>query len=155
MWQKADSGKGMGWESALKFATEQKTGGYTDWRLPSVKELQSLVDYSISFQTDQKPSISPLFESSRIKRPDGKMDVPYYWSGTTLLDGPAPGDQAAYVAFGTAMAKPFGYLLDAHGSGAVRSDPKTGKTNSAPVFFGPQGDFQEVFNYVRCVRVSR
>ncbi len=153
MWQKDDSHQGLNWKEALKFSRSQVTGGYHDWRLPSAKELQSIVDYSYSYQVDGKPSASNLFSFSQLQRPDSKIDVPYYWTGTTLLDGPEPGNMAVYVVFGTAMAKPFESIVDAHGSGAVRSDPKSKpKSEKAPIYFGPQGDLQFVLNYVRCVR---
>lgn len=155
MWEKTDSGVGMDWKSALQYASTRRTGGYQDWRLPSVKELQSLVDYSISYEKDHRPAISPPFRCSTIVSPGGEKDVPYYWSGTTLLDGPHPGNLAAYVIFGRAMARPRpeAPVVDAHGSGAVRSDPKSGgHKGEPPTFFGPQGDYQAFFNFVRCVR---
>jgi len=46
MWMKADSGKAMNWRQALKWAEDLEYGGYSDWRLPNAKELQSIVDYS-------------------------------------------------------------------------------------------------------------
>lgn len=152
MWQKHDSGHGMDWTTALDFAGNQKTAGHEDWRLPSVKELQSLVDYSVSFRKDRVPAISPLFICSRIRDPEGNEDVPYYWTGTTLQDGPSPGDQAAYVVFGTAMAMPGNRIVDAHGSGAVRCDPKTPLKIGEERFFGPQSDYRSGSNFVRCVR---
>ncbi len=45
-----------------------------------------------------------------------------------------------------------GILMDVHGAGAQRSDPKTGDPQDYPAFLGPQGDVRYVFNYVRCVR---
>ena len=42
MWEKADSGSGMDWEAALTYAENATTGGYDDWRLPNIKELQVL-----------------------------------------------------------------------------------------------------------------
>lgn len=47
-WSQNDSGRGMKWEDALGWAQQknaEKFCGHDDWRLPSVKELQSLVDY--------------------------------------------------------------------------------------------------------------
>lgn len=153
MWQKNDSQRGMTWKEALVYSQNQVTGGFDDWRMPSAKELQSLVDYTISYQLTGKPASSSFFNFSQISRPDQKMDVPYYWTGTTLLDGPSPGSMAVYVVFGTAMAKPSDLLVDAHGSGAVRADPKFNDSKDGkPVYFGPQGDLQIVFNFVRCVR---
>ena len=152
MWQKLDSGRTMDWSGALNYAAKLDLAGHTDWRLPSIKELQSIVDYSRSPKSTNSAAIDPLFSCSAITNPDGKQNYPYYWSGTTLLDGPQPGNQAAYVCFGIATAKVGGKIVDAHGAGAVRSDPKSGSAAEYPRYFGPQGDMQVVYNHVRCVR---
>lgn len=59
-----------------------------------------------------------------------------------------------YIAFGEAQGEMFGNLLDVHGAGSQRSNPKSGNVNDYPIYFGPQGDVQYVFNYVRCVRTT-
>jgi len=43
-------------------------------------------------------------------------------------------------------------LLDVHGAGAQRSDPKNGDPDDYPFGHGPQGDVIRIFNYVRLVR---
>jgi len=43
-------------------------------------------------------------------------------------------------------------LLDVHGAGAQRSDPKTGDAADYAGGHGPQGDVVRIDNYVRCVR---
>ncbi len=43
-------------------------------------------------------------------------------------------------------------VLDVHGAGAQRSDPKTGNPDDYPTGFGPQGDVIRIYNYVRLVR---
>jgi len=43
-------------------------------------------------------------------------------------------------------------LLDVHGAGAQRSDPKVGDPANWPYGHGPQGDVIRIFNYVRLVR---
>ena len=147
-WQKSDSRKGMNWEEALNYAENSTLGGYDDWRLPNAKELQSIVDYSRSPQTTDSPAIDPVFQTSAIINEGGDRDYPYYWTSTTHLDGPNPGDGAVYIAFGEALGKMRGEIMDVHGAGSQRSDPKTG----APTSRGPQGDMIRVDNYVRLVR---
>jgi hypothetical protein len=151
MWAKNDSTQGMNWQSALSFAANLKLAGHPDWRLPNAKELQSIADYT------RIPAIDPIFQISRL--PDG--EYPYFWSSTTHLDGPPDrqGGAAVYVAFGRAlgwMQFPPGSgnynLLDVHGAGAQRSDPKSGDPAQFPYGRGPQGDVIRIFNYVRCVR---
>ena len=63
--------------------------------------------------------------------------------------GPPPGmGGASFASSGSASD-----IIDVHGAGAQRSDPKTGDPDDYPVYgHGPQGDVQRVYNYVRCVR---
>ena len=62
-----------------------------------------------------------------------------------------------YFAFGEALGcMSFGGgdcdVIDVHGAGAQRSDPKSGNRTDYPQFFGPQGDVLRVYNHARCVR---
>lgn len=149
-WQQADSKKAMNWQDALGYCENLNLGGRTDWRLPSVKELQSIVDYTRSPQTSNSAAIAPLFAVTKAES--------YFWSSTTHMDGPKP-IRAAYVAFGRAMgyfSAPQGgnskRFMDVHGAGAQRSDPKSGDPNQYMGGHGPQGDDVRIDNYVRCVR---
>ncbi|XPV77515.1 MAG: DUF1566 domain-containing protein [Desulfovibrio sp.] len=149
MWQQLDSGKGLDWEEALAYANAFSLGGYSDWRLPNAKELQSIVDYSRSPKTTGSPAIDPLFKNTKRES--------HYWTGTTHLDG-GHVEAAVYLAFGRAM----GYMrsprtgsteyMDVHGAGAQRSDPKSGNPDRFKNGRGPQGDEVLIYNYVRCVR---
>lgn len=155
MWQKSDSGQGMDWEQALRYAENLTLAKYNDWRLPNAKELQSIVDYSRSPQTSGTAAIYPIFKTTVIKDPEGKRNYPYFWTSTTHLDGPNPYRSAVYIAFGAAQGKMHGRLMDVHGAGSQRSDPKSGNPRDYPQYFGPQGDLRYVFNYVRCVRIVK
>lgn len=153
MWQKADDGIARNWEEALAYAENLNVASNNDWRLPNAKELQSIVDYSRSPQTTNSPAIDPVFETTQITDPDGNAgNYPFFWTGTTHLDGVNPYAGAVYLAFGEGQGKMNGVLMDVHGAGCQRSDPKSGDVNDYPQFFGPQGDVRYVFNYVRYVR---
>lgn len=152
MWQKADDGQGRDWKESLNYAESLDLAGYSDWRLPNAKELQSIVDYSRSPQTTNSAAINPIFDITSIIDPEGNINYPFFWTSTTHQDGKNPYDSAAYVSFGEAQGKMFNNLMDVHGAGAQRSDPKSGNENNYPEFFGPQGDIRYVYNYVRCVR---
>jgi len=153
MWQQSDDGTTRDWENALSYAENLTLAGYNDWRLPNVKELQSIVDYTRSPDITNSAAIDPLFSATSFNDPNGiPGQYGYYWTGSPMMDGSNPYSQAAYIAFGEAQGKMNGNLMDAHGAGAGRSDPKTGDPGDYPQYFGPQGDVLYVFNYVRCVR---
>ena len=153
MWQKADDGTARDWEESLDYAENLSFATYSDWRLPNAKELQSIVDYSRSPQTTNSPAIDPIFSTTEISDPDGNTGhYPFFWTSTTHLDGTNPYASGVYVAFGEGQGEMNGNLMDVHGAGCQRSDPKSGDINAYPQFQGPQGDVRYVYNYVRCVR---
>ena len=92
MWMKVDSGElkagknkdgKLNWQEALDWAENLEYAGYSDWRLPNVKELQSIVDYTRSPATTNSAANDPIFQTTSIIAESGQEDYPYYWSGTT------------------------------------------------------------------------
>jgi hypothetical protein len=160
MWMQDDSQRGYDWQGALAYAEGLEHAGHDDWRLPNAKELQSIVDYSRSPATSSSAAIDPLFNTTPITDEGGSQDYASYWSSTTHVNmSRSPGANAAYVAFGRAlgfMEMPPGsgnrQLLDVHGAGAQRSDPKSGDPADWPQGHGPQGDVVRIYNHVRAVR---
>jgi hypothetical protein len=74
VWQKGDDGTTRNWEPALGYCEGLSLGGKTDWRLPNVKELSSIVDYTKgTFTIDDAFSTFPN---------QSNLD---YWSSTTYL----------------------------------------------------------------------
>jgi hypothetical protein len=160
MWQKSDDGVTRNWEDALGYAETLDLAGYTDWRLPDAKELQSIVDYTRAPDalnpSQQAPAIDPIFDISD--------DEGWFWTGTTLNEAPPHtgwGTEGVYLAFGLAtgwMESPPGSgiynLWNVHGAGAQRGDPKIGNPDDYPYGFGPQGDVIRIYNYARCVRTA-
>lgn len=152
MWQQSDDGVERDWETALDYAENLELAGHNDWRVPNAKELQSIVDYARSKQTTDSAAIDPIFNTTEIVDIDGYSQYPYFWTSTTHLDGIGVYDKAVYIAFGEAQGIMHDKLMDVHGAGAQRSDPKTGDYEQYPTYWGPQGDIRYVYNYVRCVR---
>ncbi|MGE4564641.1 MAG: DUF1566 domain-containing protein [Victivallaceae bacterium] len=154
VWCRSDSGKGLDYPHALEWIADlnrRKYLGHNDWRLPTVKELQSLVDYSRSPAVTSSPAIDPVFSCTRISNEAGESDYPCYWSSTMLKSGPGR-EEPCYVAFGRAMGLMHGEWTDVHGAGAQRSDPGTGDPRQYSRGRGPQGDAVRIYNFVRPVR---
>jgi len=164
-WTKLDSGHlkagehkdgTLNWEQALRWTEDLEFAGHSDWRLPNAKELQSIVDYSRSPDTTHSAAIDPVFKVTPIRDALGKVNYPFYWSSTTHKRM-GSGDAAVYVAFGRSQGwmPRFGgqyTLLDVHGAGSQRSDPKAGDPAQFPHGRGPQGDVISIYNMVRPVR---
>jgi hypothetical protein len=141
MWQRVDDGATFNWKEALIYAKNNQLAGYTDWRLPNTKELQSIVDY------DKKtiPAIDENFFSCTNN--DG-----WFWTSTTQGDFK---NTACYIAFGKAYSKDNSSVkeyYDWHGAGAQRSDPKSGKIEDYLMESINAADSIRIKNYVRLVR---
>ena len=72
IWQQDEGPADMTWEDGLAYARALDLGGHKDWRLPNIKELQSLND-----ETRANPSIN------REAFPGAQATE--YWSSTTLF----------------------------------------------------------------------
>ena len=63
--------KNTTWQDALVYCHELRLGGRSDWRLPNIKELRSIVDRSRF-----NPTIDSVFTN---------VVSNYYWSSTTVV----------------------------------------------------------------------
>ncbi len=71
IWQKTPNSTAQTWEQALAYAEGLTIGSSSDWRLPNIKELQSLNN-----ELATNPSVfAPYFSS---------LGIHNYWSSTTL-----------------------------------------------------------------------
>jgi arylsulfatase A-like enzyme len=157
MWLKEDSGATVGtldWIEALAWSEELEYAGYDDWRLPDAKELHTLVDYSrapdAEDESRRSAAIDPIFELTEMES--------WFWSSSSLGDDLFA--WAVYVCFGQASAVDTNTglpTINAHGAGAMRSDPKTGDPQDfvgEDGGHGPQNDQVRIQNYVRPVRTA-
>ncbi len=148
MWAKSDSGSRMNWVEALEFAQNSTLAGYSDWRLPNAKELQSLVDY----EKKELPAINTDYFDVTPKKFESEQDSYYVWTSTTQGDFK---HTAVYVAFGQAWSKKNSNstdYFDWHGAGAQRSDPKTGSPKDYELASEMAADYISIDNWVRLVR---
>lgn len=138
MWTTASRGPAA-WSTALDACNNLTTGGYADWRLPSVNELESLINYNRSRSAPTLPVDHPF---TGILSADG---VQYgYWSGTVHPGSPS---QAYVLTFYDGYIRPLtvasstGRYLACRGGIEIRDAfppepsaqlplPATGQTNS-------------------------
>ncbi|MFH0998432.1 MAG: DUF1566 domain-containing protein [Pseudomonadota bacterium] len=70
IWQQTGSSNTQTWEQSLAYCEGLNLAGYTDWRLPTIKELRSLADYS-----RHNPAINTTYFPNTA--------ASFYWSSTT------------------------------------------------------------------------
>jgi hypothetical protein len=116
--------------------------------------MQSILDYSRAPDATNSAAIDPVFNITQITNEAGQVDYPWFWTGTTHLKSNGSTSNAVYITFGRGLGSMDNVnVIDVHGAGCQRSDPKTGSANDYPTWGnGPQGDVRRVFNYVRLVR---
>ena len=70
MWQQRDDGTERNWQEALDYCNCLSLAGHNDWRLPNIKELESIVDI-----TRYNPAIDGVYFSA--------TQSSNYWSATS------------------------------------------------------------------------
>lgn len=132
IWQKGDSETPLDWESARNYCSNLKDDGYFKWRVPSAKELQSIVDYTSTPDTTGFAALDrEYFFATPIINENGDNDYGVYWSGTEYDK-----NSAVVISFGRDMQFINNYWIDLNGAGSQRKDLKNVKNR----------------NFVRCVR---
>jgi hypothetical protein len=106
VWQQdtGNDGNPLNWFAALEYCENLSFAGHDDWRLPNVRELQSIVDYG-RFDQAIDPVFGALFSS--------------YWSSTSTAGDPS---DACLVTFNNGFVQD-GYKFNTHAVRAVRSGP--------------------------------
>ncbi len=100
MWVKARGAK-VTWRAALAGAPACRVGGYTDWRMPTIKELYSLINFSGGFHlttANSTPYLDTRYldfaygDEARGERPIDCQD----WSATTYVGTTMGGNPTAF-----------------------------------------------------------
>lgn len=97
VWEQAPALDFLGsFGEATSYCVNKTVGGTRGWRLPSVVELASLID----------PSLSPPFVPTNVFTGLQGTSFTGYWSATTVSDSP---DRAWRVIFGSGLAASNGH----------------------------------------------
>lgn len=105
VWQKESDDTRRNWETANSYCSNLNLGGHVDWRLPSIKEVTSLVHYGKEYR---------LIDLNYFPNTaDPSMSMPYYWSSSTSANGPegawavdfSNGEVGSYHTQGTGFTK--------------------------------------------------
>ena len=87
IWTIEDNGSDLGWNQAYNYCESLTLGGHTDWRLPTLDELQGLYDGSLSKQYKAKGPINlkgaSLWSGTRNKQGDAWM-FNFGYGGTSV-----------------------------------------------------------------------
>ncbi len=97
-WQDDAVGSTMVWEDAITYCEDLSLGGYSDWRLPNVNELKSIVN-----RAKVNPAIKDGFENVSSNR---------YW-GSTTVEGDERDAWIVYFNYGGVYygRKDYGYYV--------------------------------------------
>lgn len=106
LWQHSTSSQTYTWGEALAYCEALTAGGHTDWRLPNIRELASLLHFAYT-----QPVIHPTFS---VASPDSR-----YWSSTSSSGTLALG-VVFHTAFITGVAKTPANPEDPYGRINVR-----------------------------------
>jgi hypothetical protein len=92
MWAAQDSDKRMGWHKAVKYCQKLRSQGYSDWRLPSITELVSLVNLK-AYATEHVGSSDIMHWNGDLHVNGGLLlNGDRHWSSTQL-------SKSSYSAF--------------------------------------------------------
>lgn len=78
MWLQAPS-SALNWKGAIAWAEGLVQAGYSDWRLPNIKELQTLIDYTLTSANDASGAVACV---NRVLFPE--VTATAHWASTTL-----------------------------------------------------------------------
>lgn len=129
-WLRSPQGSNK-WKAAVALCEELTTGGYDDWRLPTVKELYSLLDYAESGPL--LPSDHPFLD---VKSMYENSDSISMWTSEVTADSPSEAWTVDIYdgTTGTCHSNYYQLIWPVRGASAEMPSPRfTNPDGSAPV----------------------
>jgi len=122
VWQ-ADMGDKLSFDEALQYANSSQLGGFTDWRIPTIKELYSLIQFSGSVKGEK--AIYPFIDTRYFDQPLGDTSAgereidAQIWSSTKYVGKTMNKDE---TVFGV-------NFVDGRIKGYPQYNPRSGEAN--------------------------
>ncbi len=113
VWEKTPQNTMTQWSGAIFDCMDKTVGGRKGWRLPSVHELQSLVDPSVAAPGQTLPTLHPFLN----------VESSHYWSASTRDDFPTG---AWTVFFGGGIVGSSDKITDQNRTWCVRAGHNDG-----------------------------
>jgi hypothetical protein len=99
MWAAKDSGKEVSWHKATKYCRKLRLAGYSDWRLATINELESLVNLQV-YATEYVGGSDILHHNNDLQVSGGLL-LTYgrQWSSTPVIEADGRPSGAGFWAF--------------------------------------------------------
>jgi hypothetical protein len=94
MWTIADNGEDIDWNEATEYASQLRLGGYADWRLPTIEELEQLHDSNNGNRIEIRKPFRLTSENIWSSMREGRHLASYYIFGPGILKDPVRIDRA-------------------------------------------------------------
>ena len=99
MWAAKDSGKRGSWHKAMKYCRKLRLAGYSDWRLATIDELESLVNLP-AYATEYVGSSDILHRNGDLQVSGGlKLTYGRQWSSTPVIEANGHPSRASFWSF--------------------------------------------------------
>ena len=109
MWQQ-DPGEKMTWPEAVEMVKDFELAGYTDWRLPTIKELYSLINFSA--QTDVSPYIDTEYFVFNYGDVTGERSIDSQYATSTIYESDTMTHNTTMFGVNFADGRIKGYPID-------------------------------------------
>lgn len=99
MWAAKDSGKRGSWHAAMKYCRKLRLAGYSDWRLATIDELESLVNLPV-YATEYVGSSDILHRNGDLQVSGGlQLTDGRQWSSTPVIEANGHPSGAGFWSF--------------------------------------------------------